>query len=282
MLLGAHISISGGVGKALIRGKDIGCRVIQIFTKSSNQWLARPLEISEIKEFNKNKEITGISFVVAHNSYLINIASPDSSLRNRSDSAMFIEMQRAELLGLQYLIIHPGAHTGSGEDAGIKRISDSLNILLEKTGDSKVDILLETTAGQGTVLGYRFEHVAEIIQNTNYSKRVGVCFDTCHSYTAGYDIKNRYEDVFNEFDSVIGVDRLKVFHLNDTLKGCGSRVDRHWHIGMGELGLDTFRRVLNDKRFKDIPMIIETPKGLDENGTDFDRVNLKALRSLFD
>ena len=124
MLLGAHISISGGVGKALIRGKDIGCRVIQIFTKSSNQWLARPLEISEIKEFNKNKEITGISFVVAHNSYLINIASPDSSLRNRSDSAMFIEMQRAELLGLQYLIIHPGAHTGSGEDAGIKRISD--------------------------------------------------------------------------------------------------------------------------------------------------------------
>lgn len=280
MPLGAHMSIAGGVGNAFVRGESVGCECMQIFTKSSNQWKARPLAEQEIKEFKINIGDTGIWPVLAHNSYLINLASPDNALYEKSGDAMLIEMERAEMLGLPYIIMHPGAHVGSGEDAGLARIAGSLNNLFEKTKGYKVGLLLETTAGQGTVLGHRFEHIAEIIANVKDNKKVGVCLDTCHSYVAGYDIKKRYEAVFQEFDKIIGMKRLKAFHLNDTLKGLGSRVDRHWHIGKGELGLETFKRLMRDDRFKELPMILETPKGVDELGNDLDIVNLGILKEL--
>lgn len=280
MPIGAHMSIAGGIGKAFLRGQGVGCEVIQIFTKSSNQWKARPISEEEIREFEDNGESTGIRPVLAHNSYLINLASPKDELYKKSLNAMLLEMTRAGTLGLHYIIMHPGAHVGSGENAGLKRIADALNLLFEKTKGSKLKLLLETTAGQGTVLGHRFEHIAEIIDGVSDGKRVGVCLDTCHTYVAGYDIKNRYDEVFQEFDKIIGMERLKALHLNDTLKGLGSRVDRHWHIGKGELGIDTFKRIMRDEGLKDLPMIIETPKGIDEDGRDLDAINLGILRRL--
>lgn len=280
MPIGAHMSISGGIDKAFTRGKEAGCELIQIFTKSSNQWKARPLTEEDVREFERKKQDTGIWPVLAHNSYLINLASPDNRLHEKSTDAMLIEMERAETLGLPYLIMHPGAHVGSGEEAGLKRISDSINHLFDMTRGYSLKLLLETTAGQGTVLGHRFEHIALIINGVRDKKRIGVCLDTCHSYVAGYDIINKYDGVFQEFDKIIGLKRLKAFHLNDTLKGLGSRVDRHWHIGKGELGLETFKRIMRDERFKEMPMIIETPKGIDEDGRDLDTVNLGILKEL--
>jgi deoxyribonuclease IV len=280
MPLGAHMSIAGGVGNAFLRGKEVGCEVVQIFTKSSNQWKARPLTEEEIKIFDKNREYTGIRPVVAHNSYLINLASPDNELYEKSIDAMLIEMERAKTLDIPYIIMHPGAHVGSGEDEGLSRIANSINLLFDRTKDYNVNLLLETTAGQGTVIGHRFEHLRAIIEKIREEIRIGVCLDTCHSYVAGYDIKMRYDTVFQEFDNIIGLNRLKAFHLNDTLKALGSRVDRHWHIGKGELGLETFRRIMTDERFKDLPMIIETPKGVDEQGMDLDVINLRTLREL--
>lgn len=280
MPLGAHMSIAGGVGNAFVRGESVGCECMQIFTKSSNQWKARPLAEEDIKGFNKNRKDTGVWPVVAHNSYLINLASPDKELYEKSIDAMLIEIERAEALGLPYIIMHPGAHVGSGEDAGLASVVDALNLLFERTKGHRVSLLLETTAGQGTVLGHRFEHIRAIIDKVKDDKRVGVCLDTCHSYVAGYDIKKRYDAVFKEFDKIIGLKRLKAFHLNDTLKVLGSRVDRHWHIGKGELGLETFERLMRDERFKELPMILETPKGMDEDGNDMDVVNLRILRKL--
>lgn len=274
------MSIAGGIGNAFLRGRDVGCEVIQIFTKSSSQWKARPLSEEEIEGFKNIGEKTGIWPVVAHNSYLINLASPDDALNRKSLDAMIMESRRAETLGLPYIIMHPGAHVGSGEEAGLKRIAESLNLIFDDTKGSNIEILLETTAGQGTVLGYRFEHIAAILNDVKEEKRVGVCLDTCHTYVAGYDIKNRYDAVFSEFDKVIGFKRLKALHLNDTLKGLGSRVDRHWHIGKGELGIETFGRIMRDERLRDLPMFIETPKGINEEGIDLDIINLGILKKL--
>lgn len=280
MPLGAHMSIAGWIGNAFMRGKEAGCECIQIFTKNSNQWKARPLADDDITGFRENKKITGIRPVVAHNAYLINLASPNEDLHKKSLDAMLLEMERAETLDIPFIIMHPGAHVGSGEGVGLKRIASSLNLLFDKTKGSNVSLLLETTAGQGTVLGHRFEHIADIIGKVGHGKRIGVCLDTCHTYVAGYNIKNRYDEVFEEFDKIIGLKRLKALHLNDTLKGLGSRVDRHWHIGKGELGLDTFRRIMRDERLKDLPMFIETPKGINEDGIDQDVINLGILKKL--
>ncbi len=279
MLLGAHMSISGGVDKSLPMGKKVGCDTIQIFTKSSNQWKAKPLGEEEIAHFIKNKTETGIDLVVAHDSYLINLGSPDDTLWRKSVDAFIIEMERCEKLNIPYLNTHPGSHMGAGEKEGLKRIAKAIDIIHSKTKGFKTRIALEITAGQGTNLGYTFDQIAQIMKIAKHGDLLCVCFDTCHAFAAGYELRNRksFKKTFEDFDRIIGLDRLKVFHLNDSLKGLGSRVDRHQHIGEGELGLEAFRLLLNDRRLNNIPMYLETPKGPDCRE---DMKNLKILRSL--
>ncbi len=279
LLIGAHMSISGGVFNALLFGKELGCTTIQIFTKNNNQWKAKEITSEDVKKFFANQKRTEISPVVGHNGYLINLASPKENVYNLSRESMLVELKRAELLGLPYLVMHPGSHLGRGEKEGIKKIARSIDWLHQKTKGYKVKILLETTAGQGSAIGYRFEHLAEIIKRVKDSKRLGVCYDTCHTFAAGYDIRTKraYETTFKEFDKVIGLSRLKVLHVNDSLKDLGSRVDRHQHIGEGKIGLEGFRLLMNDARWEKIPKILETPK---EEETARDIKNLNVLKSL--
>lgn len=280
--LGAHMSIAGGVHNALWRGKEAGCDTIQIFTKNANQWRAKPFAPEDVQTFQKAREETGIWPIVAHDSYLINIATPDEGLYERSLEALWEEMQRAEALGLPHLVVHPGAHMGDGEEEGLYRIGAGINRLRQRDRGMKVVILLETTAGQGTNLGYRFEHFTKIIETIEKDEKVGVCFDTCHVFAAGYNISTPegYESTLEEFHRVIGLDRLKVIHLNDSKAACGTRADRHEHIGQGCLGLGPFRQLLRDPRLAALPFILETPKGKDPRGEDWDIVNLRVLRGL--
>lgn len=273
------MSIAGGLEKALERGRSIGCQTIQIFTKNNNQWRGKALSDVEAGRFCQVRAQSGIYPVFAHDCYLINLASPDREVHRKSLAAFLDELQRCERLGLQYLVTHPGAHLGSGEDRGIRRVAESLNRLHQKTPGFQVQVLLEITAGQGTSLGYRFEHLAEIISRTEQPERLGVCFDTCHALAAGYDLRNQasYRKVMKDFDQIIGLERLRVFHLNDSRKPLGSRVDRHEHIGKGQVGLEAFRLILNDRRFRQVPKVLETPKGEDMAE---DKVNLSVLQSL--
>lgn len=273
------MSIAGGVFNALISGKEVGCATIQIFTKNNNQWNAKPLSEAEIAEFKAKQKETGIKPVVAHDSYLINVASPDKALAQKSKEALLVELQRCEALGIPYLVMHPGSHVGAGEKEGIKRIAEALGWLQAKTKAYKAQIALETTAGQGSNLGYRFEQIAEIIEQTADKKRLAVCLDTCHIFAAGYDIRTQkaYQKTMREFDRVIGLKRLKAVHFNDSVRDLGSRVDRHAHIGQGKIGQAGFGFFMNDKRLDDIPKILETPK--DKEGK-FDRMNLATLRKL--
>ena len=279
LLIGAHMSISGGVFNAFQHGEEVGCATIQIFTKNSNQWKAKELTSEDARKFRESQKKTGISPVVGHNAYLINLASPKKDVYDLSMEAMLVELERAELLGLPYLVIHPGAHLESGEREGIRKIAGSVDKLHQKTKGFKVKICLETTAGQGSTIGYRFQELAEIIDNVEENERLGVCYDTCHTFAAGYDIRTKkaYEETFRAFDQHIGLQKLKVIHLNDSLKDLGSRVDRHQHIGKGKIGLEGFRLLMNDKRWEKIPKILETPK---EGGTAKDIENLNLLRSL--
>ena len=273
------MSIAGGAFNALVAGKEVGCATIQIFTKNNNQWNAKPLTDEEIAEFKKKQKETGIRPVVAHNSYLINVASPDKTLAKKSMEAMLIELQRCEQLGVPILVMHPGSHVGTGEKEGIKRIAEAIDWLQEKTERFKVRIALETTAGQGSNLGHRFEQIAEIIDLAEDKTRVAVCLDTCHIFAAGYDFRTEsgYKKTMNEFDKTIGLKRLKAIHFNDSVKDLGSRVDRHAHIGQGKIGKTGFGFFMNDKRLEDIPKLLETPK--DKEGK-FDRMNLATLRKL--
>jgi deoxyribonuclease IV len=278
-LLGAHVSIAGGVHQAIGRGEDLGCTAIQIFTKNAAQWKGKPLSEEEVSKFTKEHARTGI-VVVVHDAYLINLGSPNTALLKKSQAAFMEEMERAEQLEVPYLIMHPGAHSGSGEDAGLRSVAKSFNMILRKTPGFGIKILVENTAGQGTALGYSFEHLRRIIEQTVEPERMGVCLDSCHAFAAGYDLHDSsgYKRVLEEFDTVVGLDNLKALHLNDCKKGLGLRVDRHEHLGKGTLGLDFFRLVMNDSRFRHIPKIIETPKFLD--GKDMDPVNLSLLRGL--
>lgn len=278
MLLGAHISIADGFGESLIRGKNIGCDTIQIFVKSNIQWKARDIENFEIQEFFFNKRETKIDPVIAHSSYLINLASSNKRIRNLSIKSFKKELKTAQELKIPYFVFHPGYHKEVGLKVGIRLIAKALNQIILRD-NSKITILLETTSGQGSSIGYRFEQLAEIINLVNKKKRIGVCFDTCHVFSAGYEVRNRkdYEKTFEEFEKNIGIKRLKVFHLNDSKGDLGSRIDRHQHIGEGYLGLEPFRFIINDKRFQNIPMIIETPK---DGGYKKDVENLTILRSL--
>ncbi len=279
LLLGAHMSIEGGVDKAIERGNSIRCTTIQIFTKSNTQWKAVPLKESEIENFKKEREESGISPVFGHSCYLINLANNDKEIYRKSKETLLAELSRCETLGIPFLVMHPGSHMGAGEKEGIKRIAENLDEIFDKITNYKVRIALETTAGQGRNLGYRFEQIAEIMGLMRYKKKAGVCLDTSHIFAAGYDIRdeNSYEKTISEFDSIIGIGRLMAIHMNDSKKELGSRVDRHWHIGKGFIGPEAFRSIMNDERLEKIPKVLETPKEADMKE---DVMNLKVLKSL--
>ncbi|MBO9316035.1 MAG: deoxyribonuclease IV [Chloroflexus sp.] len=276
---GAHMSISGGVSKSFARGESVGLEAMQIFAKNERQWTAKPISPEETVLFRAEQQRTGIHPVIVHDSYLINLAAPADDLREKSITAFADELERCAQLGIPYLVTHPGAHTGSGEEAGLARVAEAICRLLADGVGGNTVILLETTAGQGTALGYRFEHLARLFELIPYHNRLGICVDTCHIFAAGYDIRDResYEATFAELDRLIGLSWIKCFHLNDSQKELGSRVDRHAHIGQGCIGLEAFRLLVNDPRFASLPMIIETPKGEDMAE---DRMNLAVLRSL--
>jgi len=280
-LLGAHMSIAGSVGNAFLEGQKVDCEAIQIFTKSSRQWASKPLDKDEIAQFHANRKETGITSVVAHDSYLLNLGSPDAALRQRSIAAFIDEMERCEVLGVSNLIAHPGAHVGAGEVEGIKTIAKSLDEVHKACPKFSVKVTLEITAGQGSNLGYRFEQIGAMIDATKESDRIRVCFDTEHAFAAGYDIRTKegYERTFAEFDKAIGIKLLAAFHLNDSKKEFHSRIDRHEHIGQGFIGVEAFRLLMNDQRFWGLPMCLETPKGPDLKE---DRENLTLLRSLIE
>ena len=272
--LGAHMSIAGGVDRALERGEAIGCTAVQMFTKSSNQWAARPIPDEEIARFAERRGRAGLDAVVAHDSYLINLCSPDDALYRRSIQAHAEELRRCETLGIPALVTHPGAHVGQGEEFGIRRIAEAIDELHARLPASPVMIVLETMAGQGTTIGHRFEHLAGILARVRQADRLGVCFDTCHVFASGYDLRTRgaYEETWRRFDGTIGLRRLRVVHLNDSKKDLGCRVDRHEHIGAGHLGTDAFRHLMNDDRLAHVPMVLETPKG-DDCREDVENLN---------
>ena len=284
-LFGAHVSIAGGLPRAVDRARATRCEAFQIFTKSTGQWRARELPADEIALFRRRVDETGIRSVVAHNSYLINVAAAAPALRSQSTAALGDEIDRAEILGLHGLVMHPGSYTSGSEAQGLELIADALGALLRARPDGRTMILLEHTAGQGTNLGHRFEHLREIVDRLDRTPRVGVCIDTCHLIAAGYDLcsEGGYDATFRELDRVVGLERVRAFHLNDSKKPCGSRVDRHEHIGKGCLGLEPFRRLVNDARFANHPMLLETPK-LDtpesRRRSDADPWDLRNLRTL--
>lgn len=281
MLVGAHMSISGGLHKAIERGIEAKCEALQIFTKNSNQWKAKPILQNEVEEFKKKKKEWGNYAILVHGSYLINLSSPVESDRQKSIFAFIEEIERCDQLSIPYLIFHPGSHLGAGEEEGCRAVSRSLDQIFTRKPDFKAELLMETTAGQGSNIGYKFEHFKKILASVNSPKRMGICIDTCHIFAAGYDIRRRdgYENTFKDFDRIVGVDKIKAFHVNDSKKEFLSRVDRHEHIGKGFIGLDAFRFLLNDPRFEKLPMVIETPKG---ETMKEDEENLTLLRSLGD
>jgi deoxyribonuclease IV len=278
--LGSHMSIAGGLDQAPLRGRQAGCDTIQVFTKSNRQWAARPLSDREVEGFKANLAATGIGPVVAHDCYLLNLAAPRAALWRKSVAAFQVEMDRAERLGIPYLVTHPGAHLGAGEAEGIARVAEALNRLHAALPSARVRVLLETTAGQGTSLGRRFEELAAILDLVEQADRVGICLDTCHVFAAGYDIRSAegYRQTLRELDGCLGLRRLQAIHLNDSVQGLGSRVDRHAHIGEGRLGLEAFRLIVTDRRLSRVPMILETPK--DHDFVKADRRNLGRLRRL--
>lgn len=277
MYLGAHTSINGGLYLAAERGQDIGCEAIQIFSKNQRQWRAKPLTDEDAEAFKRTVKKTDLHAVMIHDSYLINLADPVGENLEKSRAAFVEEMERAQRLDVPHLVFHPGAHKGEGEEAGIRRIAESLDYCVENAEAPDVILLLECTAGQGTVVGYRFEQLRDIRQASSYPSRIGYCFDTCHLFAAGYDISNEkgYELVMEGASHILGMDNVRGFHLNDSKRELGSRVDRHEHIGQGEIGLEAFRMLVNDDRFGDIAMVLETP-GED---SDFER-NLNLLKKL--
>lgn len=278
LLAGAHMSIAGGMHRAAERAALVGCRTLQVFLKNSNRWDARSLSEQDRDMFLRARELYRIRPVLAHDSYLINLASPDDRLYEKSVHAFIEEMRRAEFLQIPYLVLHPGAHRNSGVDAGIRRVVRGLQRAMAAVGPS-VTMLVENTAGQGSCLGHRFEHLAAILDGVGDPSRVGVCLDTCHLFAAGYDIRTEkdYRKTLREFDRTVGVRAIRALHVNDSKRELGSRVDRHCHIGEGFIGKEAFRCIVNDRRFARIPKILETPKGPD---LAEDRRNLETLESL--
>lgn len=277
--LGAHMSIAGGLHNAPDRGVKAGCGVIQLFTQNSNQWRGKAISDPDVALFKEKWTESGLHEVISHDIYLINLASAPGEVRNKSLAGFQEEMERCARLGIGKIVMHPGAHNGDGEETGLKRIVEAFDHLFENTPAYTGMILLETTAGQGTNVGYTFKHLRAIIDGSAHPDRFGICYDTCHTFAAGYDITSEagYKAVWEEFDRIIGIDRLQCFHINDSKKGLNCRVDRHEHIGQGAMGLNAFRFIMNDPRFLKIPKILETPKG---DNDEMDKVNLKTLRDL--
>jgi len=276
------MSIAGGLHRAFDHARRAGCDCLQVFVKNQRQWRARPLEAEQVRLWKEAAERSGIAPVVAHATYLINLAAPDGAVWEKSVGALADELRRCHELGIVGLVVHPGSHGGQGDRAGIRRIARALDRVGSRTGPVGTRVLLETTAGQGTSLGWRFEQIAEIIERTCFPERLGVCVDTCHLFAAGYDLRTQaaYEDTLAEFDRIVGLGRLACCHVNDSVRELGSRVDRHAGLGRGMLGRSAFRWLVGDERLAAVPKILETPKGLDERGRDLDRVNLAALRRL--
>jgi deoxyribonuclease IV len=280
-LLGAHMSIAGGVSMAIERARSIRCTAMQVFVKNNMQWFARPLTREEIRAFLNHTQRGELLSVFGHANYLINLAATNPQFHANSIRALSEELVRADQLELPFLVLHPGAHLGAGEDAGLKKIVDSVDEVFRRIPKVKTKIALEITAGQGSCIGHRFEHLAHIIANVREPERLRVCLDTAHLFAAGYDIGNEpgVKKTFREFDRVIGRNRLVALHVNDSKTARGSRVDRHEHIGKGRIGLEAFRFIMRSPRFSKIPKVLETPKGKDLRE---DVVNLKKLRSLAD
>ena len=280
-LFGSHLSIAGGYYKAVDEAGRLGFDSVQIFTKNNNQWNGKPLVEDDIRRFRESLERHAISRPISHNSYLINLASPDDALWQRSIDAMVVELERAERFGIAHVVAHPGAHVGSGEEAGLSRIATGLGEVLKRTRKLAASVALEATAGQGSCLGWRFEHLGEIMRQCGWPDRITCCLDSCHLFAAGYELapKRRYTATMKAFDQAVGVDRLVAWHLNDSKKALGSRVDRHEHLGRGHLGLEPFTLIVGDRRFRDLPMNLETPKATDpESGREWDSINLEILK----
>lgn len=280
LLMGAHFSISGGLHKAFHEAESHDCNVFQIFTKNALNWRERDLSQKKIRKFDAERKRTGIRIIAAHASYLINIAGGEEEKITLSMAALKQELIRCNRLALPFLVLHPGSHMQDGLSAGIQRTADRLNRIFSEIPGTGTRLLLETTAGQGTGIGHTFEQLAAVIKGIADPSRIGVCMDTCHIFAAGYDISTRrgYQETMKKFSDVIGMESLYLIHLNDSKREAGSRVDRHAHIGEGEIGLDAFKWLINDFRFAKIPKIIETPKK--KNFKDADRINLQRLRDL--
>jgi len=259
--IGCHISISGGIENAPSRAAEIGCDAFQIFTANQMQWKASPISEEARKRYLLEIEKHQFQKVVAHDSYLINLGNPDSKKRAMSRKAFLEEIRRTTFLSIPYIVFHPGSHMGKGVDYALKTIAESLDYCIEKVPDSPVTLLLENTAGQGTNVGYHFAQLDAIIRQSAHPDRLGVCFDTCHAFAAGYNLaeESGYQDTFRQFDDIIGIQRLQVFHLNDSKKPLGSHIDRHHQLGEGLIGLKAFYRLIHDERFSEMAMILETP-----------------------
>jgi deoxyribonuclease IV len=283
-LLGSHLSIAGGYYKAIDAAAELGMSCVQLFTKNNNQWAAKPLSDEDIEKFRDAYKTRGLQAACAHASYLINLAAPNDELWRKSIDAMVVEVERASRLGLGGVVVHPGAHTTSTLEEGLERVVTALDEVLKETKGLTAGIWLETTAGQGSSIGCRFEDLAYLLERTNQkgAERLGVCIDTCHIFAAGYPLilPEEYEATMQQFDQLVGVDRVKALHINDSAKPFGSRVDRHAHIGAGHLGLEPFRHVMNDPRWERVPMYLETEKGTSESGEEWDAINLRTLLGL--
>jgi deoxyribonuclease-4 len=277
--LGAHMSISGGLHLAIDRAVAAGCGVLQIFTRNSNQWKGKPVGEADAALFREKFTVSGLHEIISHDIYLINLAAPPGETRDKSLAAFRDELETCARLEIKKVVMHPGSHLTDSPDVGLTRVIEAFDQLFDEVPQFEGKVLIETTAGQGTNLGRTFEELATIMNGSKFPQKFGVCFDTCHTFAAGYDTATAegYADTMEQFDRLIGLEQLQCFHFNDSKKGLGSRVDRHEHIGQGTLGLNPFRFILNDPRFTRIPKILETPKGDNE---DMDAVNLEILRGL--
>ena len=277
ILIGAHVSVAGGFDKAIDNGESIGATCIQIFTKSNRQWRAKPIETEAAETYKKRFQESSIKYVVTHASYLINLGSKNKETADKSEEALAIELDRCKALGIPHLILHPGTQGAEEKQTSLEGIAKRINRVFDKT--EKTTLLLETMAGQGTTLGSSFEEIAAIIKNIDDTSRIGVCLDTCHIFASGYKFqtKEEYNEMWKQFDSVIGRKYLKVIHMNDSKKDLGSRVDRHEHIGQGKIGQEAFGHIMNDPRLVKIPKILETPK---DDGDEDDIRNIQLLISL--